>query len=422
MSEEKLDLKSYEKISKYFEELSNKNCVMNSIGYISHMKVKKVYKCKCLGVEMIMCQFCATKCHKGHEVECDEKEYSSFKCMCANEKHEVGKLISKNSNHLKEECMYMTIFNQSQIKSFYQDPNNDTNRLCFFCKEPNSNLNFQITTLKNDNTLSFGCNCSDHDSHLLFDADKNPYTTSLFGNINLSAHFNQDQITFALIENPNLVSFFLHKLQDKSKDILKMIKDDNYQEYQKERDPLYNSLNRFLVDSCKYSPHITNLIKNVEFKKCFDFEFLEQIYTTVEISKDYFTRVKFFALHNFRVFHILPRIQNKFSSFIDIAHNTNFFHRLLLQQSIEEFCSQINIKLNIFEKFFRKVVDSTLFYIKNLKSSNVGEKQEERTKELIGETIQYIKLLINFNMSIELLSFLADSLENITRDISSNIY
>ena len=398
------------------EILKNKECVMNTPGYFFDPKVYKVFKCKCLGNEIIMCESCGINCHKGHLDNMmiqEEKEYKSFFCECAKNNH-ISQKKEENEHKTLERtskgCELIQFMNFSKIKWYWQKNNNIIFHVCYNHQSIPKNEYVNVIINKLNPDLKCSCESSDHhfkrDNPLLFLLEKKSET------------LNVDQICHALISEPSLSKFFVDIINEKTTDIRKKISFNNYDEYQRQKDLLYNELMRFVNKFAKHNYRY--LPKNIKLHLIFDFQFLEELYSTKEINKDYFAKVKYFALYNFRKLKIMSTIKNKFSSLMGYDKNTTFLHRLLLQENIDDFCNQIDVPYNKLCNLFKKVFHSIVFYSKNLRSGQSEIEFEKVFIKLLKENLKYIKLFLNYKLDKDFLNDIILSLNKITENLISN--
>ena len=384
------------------DTIGNLSCSINRFGIFSHSKIN-VFSCSCSGTEVEICEECAKLCHKNHRYK-QKPDQSKFLCGCALVNHEVN-FFRKSSKNL--DCSLNEIFHLTNVKYYYSLIVAGRKEIyCLYC------MNFCLKQTDDFHKISKEnmdrapqCNCTNQQIH---SNEKNYSCLSqlIENKDDFKEYFNLGSLTYLIISNNDLFEKFVSPIISKHNEILMKMKDNDYVSLQGEIVPnQYTYCTDVFVKLSKISKKQYYLINNREFKESINLEFLKTIFTTTEVSKDFFAYVKYYSLKLFRKFCMLPMMRSNFLSKVGEDSNTTGLHRLIFNDSISMFFKQIKISQEEYFELINTIYNSIV---------NYSEKIDYKLHiDLIREFIKYSILVLRNNFVD--FAFIEDTISRITK-------
>lgn len=409
----------------------NNSCIMNQNILSSEDLTFKGYQCfTCPGKLENICEWCYYNCHQNHNanikgVEQSTKDLSISKniCDCALGNHMFTLNVEsrKSSEFNQSNCCPLNDVISSLDPKYYLFDKTSNKYLCIFCKtfcldEEKENLNSSVSipnllenlnidenmiVIKSSKLISHPkCQCSVVENHSSL-SDNIMNLIALCDIDECSLYFNKFKLanqiissnnylldnflkTFSQVlkekeDSENFLKFQTNKLFDSEILLIKLLEDTNNSYYNLNYNTLANLINfNFLSNSLKV--HIEESVDSL--------------------------KSRLILLRIYRNFTILPLV-NKYSDYLGIRENSNFFIRTLLIDT-HDFFITINLNKTLILKFLS---DICKFIRKN---SNIME------NSLI---LNYIKEVLNYlELVIDLFYFDINSLEKLIEDLIACLY
>jgi hypothetical protein len=386
---------------------------------------------------MTICQSCATVCHSGHKYfEVDDLVGQNFICECAKVSHKAPspsdvpkppekKVISKKvTMQMHSTCPFMEITRLSNnIKRYAKDGK----VICPFCmivcmrkeeclacspKECNAKEHY-IDAYESKEYKNEDCHCFQvlkEERHLsvqnidnLIKFFKEPTNKYVCDTYKLAYFFLSNETCFKYWES---VVFNNEMMYDSMQSFDYLNQKDESSQYVKSC-RLLNTINKHVVHK-----NYIELI-NKDFTLEFQFNFVNDLFSTIEVRDDIFAKYKHLNLKILRKCFILPKLKYLFYDVIQVDYNTNAFHRTLFKPHISIFFDATGLNEKRFFNFLNKIIESINRYFTKV--------SEDEINTLLKEYLKFLRLIFNFrlerNLRVKIIKELYKTLEIISSKV-----